>query len=70
MTTIQLKDFSERVFGSTSGSYHNACELVVEICSDEFCCQPDDVTSIEDDDGEEIICIGGEPKARLVHRNS
>lgn len=69
MTTIHLKDFTERVFGSTSGSYYNFWELVQEICAHEFGCQPDDVTDVENADGEEIIHINGEPKARLIYRN-
>jgi hypothetical protein len=66
MQTIILKDFSERVFGSVNS--RGAWELIEEICADEFECQPEAVTLVESDDGEEIIHIDGEPKARLTYR--
>jgi hypothetical protein len=69
MTTIILKDFTERTFGSTSGSYHEAWELIEQIVADEFRCQPESISLIEDESGEEMIHISGEPKARLVYRN-
>ena len=67
MAIIVIKDFTERVIGSTSGSYYNVWELVQQICCDEYRCHPDDVTEIENAEGEEIICISGEPKARLLY---
>lgn len=68
MAIIIIKDFSERVIGSTSGSYYNAWELIEQICADEYRCQPEAVTLVENEDGEEIVHIAGEPMGRLIYR--
>ena len=68
MNIVVLKDMTERVFGSTNGQSPHAWERIEEMVADEFRCQPESISLVESEDGEEIIHIEGEPMARIVHR--
>jgi hypothetical protein len=64
---IALKDLAERQFASTGRTDNSRVwEWVVESCTEEFRCWEDDIALIENEDGEEIVLINGEPKARVV----
>ena len=68
MQTIALKTLSEREFASTNPRYWPVMDWIARECSEEFECSEEDVSLVETDDGEEIIHIAGEPKARLIYR--
>lgn len=68
MQTIALKTLSEREFASTDRHFYHVPEWLIKSCSEEFECSEDDVSLVENPEGEEIIHIAGEPKARLVYR--
>jgi hypothetical protein len=64
---IALKDLAERQFSSTGRTNNSRVwEWVVDSCTEEFRCFEDDITLIENEDGEEIVHINGEPKARVI----
>ena len=65
MDIVVLKDMAERVFGSTNGQSPHAWERIEEMVADEFRCQPESISLVESEDGEEIVHINGEPMARL-----
>ena len=64
---IALKDLAERQFASTGRTDNGRVwEWVVESCTEEFRCLEGHITLIENEDGEEIVHINGEPKARVI----
>ena len=67
MSTIALKTLAEREFAVTDNSYFPMWPWIVESCAEEFECSPDAVSLVETEEGE-IICIDGEPQARLIYR--
>jgi hypothetical protein len=68
---LRLKRLDERQFASISTSSFDPFlgerwEWIAEQVAEEFDCRPSDVSAIDTDDEFDLICVAGEPAARMV----
>ena len=68
---LRLKRLDEHQFASINTSAFDPFlgerwEWIKEQVAEEFSCRPSDVSSIDTDDEFDLICVAGEPAARMV----
>ena len=62
---IRLTDMCNRPYATRSTPMEDQWGWILSRTAERFDCDVDDVSSIEDEDGDELLVVRGEPVARI-----